>query len=265
MAGAAVTPADSVATADSAKAQETCSELVARVRKSDCVKPVARYLNLNGANFSVGLAFSTGFLSIASNGSDAATLVGIFSPAPYYGFSLPNSFFGGSRWGYEFSFLYSSTVATYQPVPMASNDVRDVGTYASMTFVSVSPSVFLSLGARDEDPDTFARIGLGLGAGWAWVRGTAYFLEDSSGANHACYDAARVFDAGTIGKRELRSACDLRTYKQSSPGLSGRFFLDTRWHWLYASWSTETVQFTSGEYDYTPFEMSVKLAWIHDL
>ncbi len=236
---------------------------MARVRHSDCVKPVARFLD--GANFSAGLAFFSGYLSITSKGEDAATLVGIFSPAPYYGFSLPTSFFGGSRWGYEFSFLYSSTVATYQPIPMDAQEVRDVGTYASMTFLSLSPSVFVSLGARDENPDTFARIGLGVGAGWAWVRGTAYFLEDTSGTNRACYDAARDFDAGTIGKQELRSACQLRTYRQASPGVSGRFFLDARWHWIYTSWSLETVQFTSGKYGYTPIELSLKLAWIHDL
>lgn len=254
---------DSAAADSSAPAQETCKELAARVRKSDCVRPVARFLD--GSYITVGMALTSGQLELSRNDSVKAYLQGFFTPVPYYGFSLPPSYFGGSRWGWEFSFLYTNAVAIYQRFSQAENDYKDVGTYASMTFLSVSPSIFLGLGTRDEDPDTFIRLGLGTGAGWASVRGTAYFTEDSTGDDRGCWDAGDSLSAGRFSKREYRQACSLQSYRHSSLGLSVRGFLDARWRFLYFMWDIESVRITSGATGYSPIELSFKLAWIHDL
>lgn len=254
---------DTAAADSSAPAVETCRELAARVRKSDCVRPVARFLD--GASVTVGLALTSGQLELSRHDSVKAYLQGFFTPVPYYGFSLPPSYFGGSRWGWEFSFLYTNAVAIYQRFARADNEYRDVGTYASMTFLSVSPSVFLGLGTRDEDPETFVRMGLGTGAGWASVRGTAYFTEDSTRGNLACWEAGDSLATGRFSRSEYRQACALQSYRHSSLGLSVRGFLDARWRFLYFIWDVESVRISSKSMGYAPIELSFKLAWIHDL
>lgn len=265
-AGAAESPVPDSAAADSsapAPIRETCKELAARVRASECVRPVARFLD--GATITVGMALTSGQLELSRRDSVKAYLQGFFTPVPYYGFSLPASYFGGSRWGWEFSFLYSNAVAIYQRFDREGGRYRDLGTYASMTFLSVSPSVFLSFGARDEDPRTFIRFGVGTGAGWAAVRGTAYYTEDLSEGNRACLDAGDSLAAGTFSRTEYRQACALKTYRHSSLGLSVRGFLDARWRFLYFIWDVESVRITSGAMGYSPIELSLKLAWIHDI
>jgi hypothetical protein len=258
----AAAAADSASARDSAD-EETCRELMDRVRASDCVRPVARFLE--GASVKVGVALYSGQLELTRNDSVKAYLLGILSPAPYYGFSFSPAWFGASRFGWELSFLYTNAVAVNQRFARADNDYRDVGTYASMTFVSFSPSAFMALGARDGSPDTYVRLGVGVGAGWAAVRGTAYFTEDSSGANHGCWDAGEALLAGKNDAGAYRDACELHTYRHASLGISVRGFLDARWRFLYFAWETETVKITSGRTGYAPIELALKLAWIHDL
>jgi hypothetical protein len=220
----------------------------------------------------VGVNFTTGQMDVASGDTLMATMIGVLSPSPYYGFSLPNRFFGSSRYGYETSFTYSSNVAIYQQLGGSGNTVRDLGTYSAISFISVSPSVFASIGARDATPDKYFRAGFGLGAGWASVRGTAYFTEDSTTddnglptANSRCYDAAASLAAGTGTKQGLRTACELQSYHHSALGLSLRLFIDARWHFLYYGASADAVDISSGHNAYTPLQTTVKLAYIHDL
>lgn len=260
----AASAADSAAGDTSAPVKETCKELAARVRKSECVRPVARFLE--GSAVTVGMALASGQLELSRNDSVLAYLVGVFMPVPYYGFALPTSYFGGSRWGYEFSFLYTNSVAVDQRFARGDEDeLIDVGTYASMTFVSVSSSAFISFGARDEDPDTFIRMGVGTGFGWAAVRGTAYFTEDASAGNLGCREAGDSLVAGRYTRREYREACALQSYRHASAGFSARGFLAARWRFLYMIWGVESVRISSGAMEYAPIEASLKLAWIHDL
>lgn len=248
---------------------ETCKELIDRVKHSDCIKPLSGFLN--GASLVVGLSLTTGQMGISSGDTLMANMIGVLSPSPYYGFSLPNRFFGSSRYGYETSFTYSTNVAIYQQLG-GGNAVRDLGTYSAISFVSVSPSVFASIGARDDTPDKYFRAGFGLGAGWASVRGTAYFTEDSTTddnglptANSACYDAAAALASGAGTKQGMRAACELQSYHHSALGLSLRFFIDARWRFLYYGAGVDAVDISAGHNAYTPLQTTVKLAYIHDL
>jgi hypothetical protein len=240
----------------------TCKDLIEKVKQSDCVRPISRFLD--GASFTLGLALNTGGLTITSHDSALAEMVGILSPSPYYGFALPMRFFGASRWGWQTSFSYNSSVSVYQRFGGGLNP-HDLGTYATMTFVSASPGLFLSLGARDEDPRIWWRFGVGLGAGWASVRGTAYFTEDKGPANAVCHDAAVAFEDGTMDKAAFKSACALQTYKKASFGVSVRAFMEARWNFLYLSVAEQTMKISSGRKEYVPVENTIKLAYIHDL
>lgn len=244
--------------------KETCKEILDRVKQSDCIKPVARFLD--GASVVLGLSFNSGDMEIRSNDTLESSMIGILSPAPYFGLTSPLSFFGRSRWGYEFTFAYNSSVAIYQDVRGGETQIRDLGTYTTITFLSLSPSVFVSVGARDEDPDVFWRTGIGLGAGWASVRGTSYFTLDSEGGdNRACHDAGAGLIRGDLTKTQLRSTCELKTFKEKGLGLSSAFFMDARWGFIYTKLSSGGMVIRSGRYSYHPIEIGIKLAYIHDL
>lgn len=252
------------------QAAETCKELIDRVKHSDCAKPLARFLD--GASITVGLSLNTGKMDISAGDTLLSTMIGVMSPAPFYGFNLPNRFFGATRFGFATSLTYASSVAVYQELLGTADMVREIdkvrnlGTYASMNFASISPSIFASLGARDATPDKYFRLGFGLGAGWASVRGTAYFTETSTGRGTAlCHDAAAAFLDGTGTRQDLRSACELQTYNHFSLGLSFRFFIDARWRFLYYSASGDVVTISSGQYTFSPLQTTVKLAYIKDL
>src|SRR3989338_8357753 len=86
------------ASSDSARS-ETCGEMMARVKKSDCARPVARYLD--GATVKLGFALHTSRMDLKLRDTAVAHLTGLLTPAPYYAFSLPKRFFGSSRLGWE--------------------------------------------------------------------------------------------------------------------------------------------------------------------
>jgi hypothetical protein len=159
---------------------ETCRDLIASVKASDCMKPVARFLD--GATVVLGFGLHSSRMTLKRNDSTVASLTGILTPAPYYGFSLPKRFFGSTRFGWEVSLAYGSSVAVYQNISRNDkNHIVDLGTYGSVTLGAISPSVFFAWGARDEDPTVNMRFGLGLGLGLGSVRGTAYYTEISEG------------------------------------------------------------------------------------
>lgn len=258
-------PASAVPAASAASApKETCREILERVRKSDCAKPVARFMD--GASVILGLALNSSEMEISYGDTLMAAMVGILSPSPYFGFSGPKSYFGKSRWGYEFSLAYTSSIAIYQDLSKDREAIKDLGTYATMTFLSLSPSLFLSIGARDEDPDIWWRYGIGLGAGWASVRGVAYHTQDPGGEQQgACRDAAVQLRNGDITRTDLRAVCDLQSFHESGLGISSAAFMDFRWRYLYGKISSGGLQLASDPYDFFPIEISIKFAYIHDI
>ena len=147
-----------------------------------------------------------------------------------------------------------------------SDHVKDLGTYASSTFISISPSLFFGIGAHDATPRFWSRIGIGAGAGWAWVHGSAFITQDTvDEANRACYDAASALIAGTGTKAQLRSSCALETFSEKGFGESMRFFVDGRLEFLYASVSAEGLFLDGKDYEFFPMQVAVRLAYMLDL
>lgn len=255
--------ADTAALPPVAAPQETCKDLVERIKASDCARPVSRFLR--GASLYAGLAFSGSRMEIDTEDTALATMVGILSPSPAFGFSLPTSYFGGSRWGYAFSLTYASSIAFYQALRRGGEEVRDLGSYSSITFLSVSPSVFVSVGARDEDPDVWFRTGIGTGAGWASVRGVAYHTQDPASGRRSCYEAADSLRSGALTRSGFRARCEPRAFKERGLGFSSAFFMDFRWAFLYGRFSVGGMHIDAGSRDYRPLELSFRLAYVHDL
>jgi hypothetical protein len=255
-------PADTAAL--TANPPETCKELIRRIRTSDCARPVSRWLD--GASVVAGLTLSVSGMEITVNDDPLATMVGVVSPSPYFSVSSPSRYFWSTSIGWETSVSYTSSMAIYQDLRPESGKVKDLGTYASLSFFSVSPSLFAAIGAGDRTPDIWWRAGLGVGAGWASVRGSAYFTQDTVDAeNRACYDAASALMEGRGTKADLRSACVIQTYSEKGFGLSTRAFTEARFRFLYGSISAGGLIIESDTHEFFPMEIAVRFAYIHDL
>jgi hypothetical protein len=242
---------------------ETCRDLIASVKASDCMKPVARFLD--GATVVLGFGLHSSRMTLKRNDSTVASLTGILTPAPYYGFSLPKRFFGSTRFGWEVSLAYGSSVAVYQNISRNDkNHIVDLGTYGSVTLGAISPSVFFAWGARDEDPTVNMRFGLGLGLGLGSVRGTAYYTEISEGGGEsACFDAASAYLGNSLDKAGLKAACSLRSFRRLDLGGSSRLFWDWRWRFLYGGAVVNGLRMRGAAVDLLPEEVVLKLAYIH--
>ncbi len=240
---------------------ETCRELVDRIKHSDCAKPVARYLD--GATILLGFGLHSSQMTLKRHDSTVALLTGYLTPAPYYAFSLPQSFLGSTRWGWEVSLAYSSSIAVYQSIQRGKKtETADFGTYAALTFASASPSIFFSFGGRDEDPDIYMRLGLGIGLGLGSIRGTAYYTESPG----ACADTATLYANGGAGKNAIKSTCGLQSFNHFDMGGSTHLFWDWRWHWVYGALDVNSLRLLRGNsLALEPVEAALKLAFIHDL
>ena len=240
----------------------TCSELYDQIKESDCAKPYFRFLK--GASVKVGGSLNFSNLQIMSGDTLQASLDGLLTPAPYYSLSLASSFFGSTRFGYEFSLTYNSSMVLDQSIRRGETSRRfDLHTYSTISIAAVTPSVYFSIGGRDADPKTFFRLGLGLGAGWASVRGTAYFTEDER--DSLCFAESTLLLEDGSTRQEVRDQCGLVSYKKSGLGGSARVFLDWRWHWLYGSFEVVELRLKTSQYEFHPADGLIKLAYILDI
>jgi hypothetical protein len=221
---------------------------------------------LNGVSLLAGVTLGAGTMDLTINDDPLATMVTVVSPSAYFSMSSPARYFGSLPFGWETGLSYTSSTAIYQDLRPESDHVKDLGTYASSTFISISPSLFFGIGAHDATPRFWSRIGIGAGAGWAWVHGSAFITQDTvDEANRACYDAASALIAGTGTKAQLRSSCALETFSEKGFGESMRFFVDGRLEFLYASVSAEGLFLDGKDYEFFPMQVAVRLAYMLDL
>ncbi len=243
----------------------TCRDLVNQVKASDCLKPVSRFLY--GATVVLGMGLNSSRMTLKRQDTTVALLNGLLTPAPYYGFSLPRRYFGSSGFGWAVSLAYSSSVAVLQNIHRDGKDQNvDLGTYGMFTLGAASPALFYTYGARDEDPEKHIRFGIGLGLGLGSVRGTAYYTEaaEDSGST-ACMDAATRYAGGNLDKAGLKSICKAKPFNRITFGGSYSIFIDGRWKFLYVGIDINSLRLLSGTLELEPVELSLKLAYIHDL
>jgi len=210
-----------------------CEVLYEEIRNSECANSIfgifgRMYLKL-------GVSFTERQLKFqnASSQEDVFVLSSGSKPRPIFGVALHDSYFGDSNWGYGFGFDYFDDYAFEQVIQRGGDDNKasyDLGTYSSMSVISVSPSVFYSWGRGDDSPNRYLKFGVGLNLMYSAVRGTAYETELNTVDNARCYDAASDLLSGAISDRSvLSNDCTLQRFRESSYGTGAKLFIVGDW------------------------------------
>jgi hypothetical protein len=216
---------------------EQCEALYEEIRGSECANAM---IGIFGRIYlKLGISFTERQLKFQNSKSQkvAFVLSSGSKPRPVYGIALGDSYFTGSNWGYGFGFDYFDDYAFKQLIKRDDKGASyDLGTYSSMSVISVSPSLFYTWGRSDDTPYRYGKLGLGINLMYSAVKGTAYETEQNTTENTACYDAAtEVSNGNTLDPVSIDSACDLQRFKESSYGTGFKLFIIGGWK----KWETE--------------------------
>lgn len=217
---------------------EQCEALYEHIRNSECAKGI---FGIFGRIYlKLGVSFTERQLKFqhAQTNKDVFVLSSGSKPRPIYGIALNDSYFSESNWGYGFGFDYFDDYAFEQVISRNDDDKAtfDLGTYSSMSVISVSPSLFYSWGRSGDNPNRYVKIGLGVNLMYSAVRGTAYETELNTLENTVCYAAASDLVSGSISDPSvLADSCDLQRFRESSYGTGTKLFIAGEWN----KWETE--------------------------
>jgi hypothetical protein len=230
---------------------QQCEVLYEEMRESDCANAV--FGMFGRIYLKLGVSFTERQLKFQSAKSkkDAFVLSSGSKPRPIYGVALSDSYFADSNWGYGFGFDYFDDYAFEQIIKRSNQDVSyDMGTYSSMSVISVSPSLFYTWGRGDDTPHRYGKLGLGVNLMYSSVKGNAYETELDTTENSVCYDAAtEVFNDNTIDPTSIGSSCQLQRFKESSYGTGFKLFVIGGWKKWEAELSISEYQHRGdGEY-----------------
>lgn len=210
---------------------QQCEAMYEEIRNSDCAKTVfgmfgRLYLKLGVSTTERTLKFE----NVATE-EDAFILSSGLKPRPIISVSFSDSYFEDSNWGYSVGAGFFDDYAFEQIIKRGSSSLQktvDLGTYSSMSVVSLSPSLFYSIGAKDDSPNQYFKIGLGLTAMYSAVRGTAYLTEVKT--NATCYELGSQLVAGIVtDESALKAACDVTRFKEQSFGSGTKLFFQGAW------------------------------------
>jgi hypothetical protein len=215
-----------------------CEALYDEIRSSECANSI--FGIFGRMHLKLGVSFTERQLKFqnASSEDDVFILSSGSKPRPIYSISVNDSYFTESNWGYGFGFDYFDDYAFEQVIQRGSSNKAsfDLGSYSSMSVVSVSPSVFYSWGRGDSTPNRYFKVGLGLNLMYSAVRGTAYETELNTVANAGCYSAASdLLSGASLGVSGLIDQCDLQHFRESSYGTGTKLFLAGEWN----KWESE--------------------------
>jgi hypothetical protein len=242
---------------------EQCEALYDEIRDSECANAV---FGIFGRIYlKLGVSFTERQLKFqnAKSKNDAFVLSSGSKPRPVYGITLSDSYFTDSNWGFGFGFDYFDDYAFNQMIKRADENVPyDLGTYSSMSVVSVSPSLFYTWGGDEDTPYRYGKLGLGVNLMYSAVKGTAYETELNTPANGVCYDAAtEVFNGNILDVTSIGSACELQRFKESSYGTGFKLFIIGGWEKWEAELSVSEYQHRGdGEYRFVTQQVLLGLS-----
>ena len=207
---------------------ESCLELLKQIEASECGGYIMNFFR--GGHINLGLASYALTLDV----KDGEVLLGRFgddnSWAPHYSISTKRSFFGGSGFGYEYSFAMDDAFGVKQILKRGEQQVsHDLGTYAAGSIYAVQANLFYSIGGNDRTPDRYFTLGLGVGLGYASAQGTTYITDNVAISNPACDAAVNAIIAGDTGQiTTLQQNCEFQKFDQWGLGMSARIMLEAR-------------------------------------
>ena len=216
-----------------------CEALYDEIRNSECANTIFGIFGRMYLKLGVSFTERQPKFQNASSQKDAFVLSSGSKPRPIYSIALNDSYFSDSNWGYGFGFDYFDDYAFEQVIQRGSSSDKesfDLGTYSSMSVISVSPTLFYAWGRGDASPKRYAKIGLGVNLMYSAVRGTAYETELNTVENAACYSAATNLYSGAVTDPNSISAnCDLQRFRESSYGTGTKVFIAGEWN----KWESE--------------------------
>lgn len=248
---------------------QSCVELFAQIRESDCGQDLFRLFE--GGNLSVGVAFSSFGLDIQDRENDKIILgnmSGTISTSPYYAINTKPGFFRESNFGYEFSFSYGQSTTIEQKISRNRLEEHiNLGSYVIGSMLAAQANLFYAFGANDETPKKYFLAGLGVGAGYGSVLGRTYLTEDES--NDLCYLAGSDYVGGNkAAASQITQHCELFEYNRSGFGGSARIQLGARYEQflLHLDSSFVGVDSSNGsQYKLAPSFTTITLSYLIDV
>ncbi len=246
---------------DIEEAVDACEVLYEQIKQSSCASPLGSLLD--NAEIKVGLAINRLQLSIKQDNVDKAVLTAPNAVSPYFSFSLGESYFDHSSWGYEYGISYLDSYALDQRIKRGGSDeLFDLGTYAAGYMIAIQPSVFYSIGRSDEKSDLYLLLGIGLSAGYSAIRGSAYLTEDANDTSTECYEAATQLHAGdTTAVERIQGECELIRFDSSGFGAGTRVFIAGKVNRFKAEIDMGFIKLSHDKYDIEPAEISLRLSY----
>mgnify|MGYP000108741545 CR=1 FL=1 len=243
----------------------SCPELIGAIKKSNCLKPVAPFLE--GAHVKLGLAVQSLTMKVETGKDDPvvkAQMSSTGSLSPYYSIGFKNNYFGDSGFGYAFGLAYLDSYALEQNIKRDSSETEvDLGTYVTTSMYALQPTLFFSRGARNNTPDTYFKAGIGATVGYSSVRGTSYLTEDINSVSPECWQAGEDLLGGAAnGIAAIKSECEQISYKDSGWGAGGRFFIHMRWNQFLLGFNAANMVIRSGEFNLNPTKASLTLTYV---
>ncbi len=243
------------------EAVDACEVLYEQIKQSSCASPLASLLD--NAEIKVGLAINRLQLSIKQDQVDKAVLTAPNAISPYLSFSLGESYFSHSNWGYEYGISYLDSYALDQRIKRGGDDeLFDLGTYAAGYMFAVQPSVFYSIGRSNKESDFYLLVGLGISAGYSAMRGSAYLTEDESDTSTECYQAATQLHGGdATAITGVQSECELISFDSSGFGAGTRVFIAGKMNRFKAEVDIGFIMISHDEYDIEPAKISLRFTY----
>jgi len=128
---------------------------------------------------------------------------------------------------------------------------------------AVQPSLFFTLGARNETPGTYFMTGLGLSLGYTNIRGVSYLTEDQASVSALCWQAGEDVVAGALtGVQSIKSECNQESYHDSGWGTGGRIFMGGRYKNMMMDFNAANMIIASQQDFLNPIKMSITLSYV---
>ncbi|MAA72767.1 MAG: hypothetical protein CL679_13690 [Bermanella sp.] len=237
-----------------------CKALLDEIARSKCGKTALGLLK--NAYIKIGVNLSRRSMKFENDRYQDSEfeMEGEFMPSPLLSFSLGDSYFEDSNFGYQLGGTYFTDTAFKQKISRGSNSQTvDLLTYSKMTVYAFSPTLFYSFGREENTPLNAFTAGIGLNISHTDLKGSAYVTDDKSNAN--CYVAGSNVIAGTASKDLITQTCDFKTYDSSGLSHGARIYLAFEYEkWITEVSSSVHTQDIQRGYQFSTYDLSFSVS-----